>query len=459
MPIGNIGNIGPGFPGPNIPPNPQDISDTVEGVVGAAGGDTGAFRAEGLTSHITDNMCEFLANPNNHMYPDSRGGLIIQNNNGQVVFSIPVEQMGLAGLTDAEKEAQLDAIQQQLGGLGIDGVWGLDENGNIYADMGGGGAAGPPPSGVTQHGSSVAADSGGAGNRGTTNAGTANDGTSGSSGIGNQGGGFPTPPSIIPPGGVPPLGEGGAGDEGITVGNITDPGRRGTPGSGFFEPQGGAPGLNSLFDFLPPNFNELGPEERMSALIGAVTRRQEQGLENQVNRFDASQRERLERGAGVRALEDKILGDTDVFSERDIQRIAGRQTERGNQAANVLATALGERRAAAGSARSGSAQTERSAILTEAANRAAQGEADIRAQARQANFGSRLQALGGVGASQRADVRQGFDINRAAAGAIEAGQVFGDAFLTQNLLNRQSSAHAQAPALYRDFLGVRERVN
>lgn len=268
----------------------------------------------------------------------------------------------------------------------------------------------------------------------------------------------PSSPSVAPPNpgsvgdapSLPPIGGAGPGaNQQVNPFDINDPGRRAGPNQGV---------PASLFDFLPANFNQLGPEERMAAIIGAVTRRQEAGLETSLGRIDATEADRQQRRQGVRGLEDQILGDTNVMSEADIQRISGKATAAANQKANLLGQALAERRAAAGSARSGSAQTEQSAVLQNAMNTAINAESDIRAGARRENFNSRNAALGAVGQSMGQDASQGLDAQRTAAGAIEGSQVYGDAFLTQNLLNRES---AQNPVYQTAQFGgktIRERL-
>jgi len=229
------------------------------------------------------------------------------------------------------------------------------------------------------------------------------------------------------PGDLPPVGgsDPSGGDTGVTVGPIDDPGR------------GSRTELESIFDFLPANFNDMTPEQRMNALIGGITRAQEQSRDVAVSGLDAAQAERQARTAGRRALESRILGDTDVMSEADIQRISGRTTDVANQKANVLAQALGERRAAMGSARSGSAQTEQSAVMTNAMQQAIQAESDTRAQARRENFASRNQALGAVTGSQTPDLQLGAALAGNKADVIGNYQQLGDAFMSANLLNRE----------------------
>jgi hypothetical protein len=234
----------------------------------------------------------------------------------------------------------------------------------------------------------------------------------------------------VPGGGIPPIGgaPAGSGQTGFEIGPIDDPGARPTGGGFTARP-------SSLFDFLPANFNQMTPEQRQAALASAVTRAQEQSRDASLEGFDAAAGERAQRTQGTRALEDKILGDTDVFSEAEIQRNVGATTQAANKKANVLGQALAERRAAAGSARSGSAQSEQQQVLQGALNTAVNAESDLRARAREANFQSRNQALGAAGQSIGRDIGQGQDLAANRAGTIGSFQTLGDAFVSQNLLN------------------------
>ena len=350
-------------------------------------------------------------------------------------------------------KAQMEEFMRK----GYSFVTGPDGNVNVFnkagQHVGGGGGADVvailrhhdkdfDPKDLTNGGMSFEKD--GDGFKASSRGGTSVSGGGGSSGGGSSntpapgpaptaqqpGASVPMPDPINPGGSTPGIFPGSAFEEGLQVSGVSDPGRRGGPSEGV---------PASLFDFLPENFNQMTGEERMQALIGATIRRNESGMENSLGRLDSANAQRNERAAGTRALEDKILGDTDVMGENEIQRISGQVTSQANQKANLLGNALAERRAAAGSSRSGGAQTEQSAVLQNAMGTAIKAESDIRAGARRENFQSRNAALDNVGRSSRADVGLGADIQGRAAGVIEGSQVYANDFLTQNLLNRDAN--------------------
>jgi len=409
--------------------------------IGASGSATTGVPTTGLKDYGLE---KYLAR-GFKMYTVNMGGkniLRVENKSGQVVKNIE-------GF-DAE------GMQTYLADLfrnseSMDGVVGIDADGNLYVDGGPGGASKEPPADVTPA-------PGTGKDAGTTNrfptpspTPTPGTGTTGGNAAGATGGaarGGVTNPfaggggSGVDSGGtaVPPIGgadESNAIDPNAPLG-VNDPGRMALTGDPFKAP-------GSLFDMLPEN-------PTLADVIGAVTRRQEAGLEGQLGALGQVYQESLDdpNSQALRSRIGDLLEDPYTYDEETIRRMQGAQNQAIGNRADVLAQQQRQQAASMGTGRS---QGELAAQATQraAAGSQAAAENQIRMRAAEQNQQDLRSALAQGGASIQQDRGTRERMAGQAADAMGSSQVFGDAFLTNALIAPQTGVYAQTPVRFEDM--------
>lgn len=413
----------------------------------ATGGPAGAS----INQAALDQLRRLGKKEGNTIRSDGRGGLTVENKSGQVVFNVPAAQMG-----DAEQayEQLRDLIKE--GEIG--GMVGIREDGSLYVDMSPVGTSREPPGDLREdattssentgsaQGGGGRGGSGGSGGRGGGGGGGRGGGGGGGSPGGAGGGGaggsigtgnLPSRPTFGGDGDVgtapPPIG-GGGGDSRIDPNapiGINDPGRANVNLGDFFQGgEGAIASLPSIFDQLPEN-------PTLKDIIGAVTRRQEAGLDAQLDIFGGLFNDALNspEAQGERDLINRIFDNPESLTPEIVSQIKGRQNAAIGSRASQLSQLAGDRAASRGVGRDVGTR-EQSRILRDAAAQQTAGERDIDITAARQNFQDRLNALRGAGGAARAQRGERRDIGGAAAGAIGANQVVGDAFLTNALLSK-----------------------
>lgn len=319
----------------------------------------------------------------------------------------------------------------------------------VTGDGSGGNSPGtkaPAPS-TSGGGSSGRIASGGGGGYG--GGGGGGGGSSGSGGGGyhvtneSQGGGA-VGGGIVPPiGGAPPPIGGETPINGNTPINVKDPGARNMPLGSYFQPQPGFGGrMPSLFDGLPAN-------PTMADILGAVTRRQEAGLQGRLDLLGGVFNESLNspNSMAQRSLVQRLLQNPETMDEATIQRITGQNNQAIGNRASVLAQAAGDRAASMGVGRD-QGQFAQDRIYRSAANQQSEGERDTRIKAAIQNGQDIRSALqvGGNAIQQDQGMRR--DIVGEAQRAIGESQVYGDTFVTNAMLGGANPNMPKAPVQY-----------
>lgn len=358
---------------------------------------------------------------------------------GRVVASILSTLVGSGELTLEQGDAFARAQNYNFG-RNEDGSYTIS---STRSDSTGGTAGGAPTPPAAPAGNPL-----GSGGSSYSGGGGASLGGGGATSGGRQvGGGGLSPfsygaPTVAPVPSISGFGGGATGGGGSLSWNsplgFSNPG----PGPGAIPGQGGTGGgfsyarPRSIFDGLPqnPTFGDV---------VGSVTRRQE---ENRNAALDVLGNARGEIGNDpnrglMRQRTSDLLSNPYSLDEATIQQIMGKAGEGVTQRAMELRTQAGDRAAASGVGRSGSANAAIEGINNSAARSLAEIERDTRVQAALQNKQDLRSALGAAlpGISEETGAKTNLDL-AAARDVLGASSFYGDAFLS-NLLNGKQGGY------------------